>query len=160
MGAKLMKVFAKSYFIYGMSLSLTSFFAVPKGDTGIRLVYNGTSSGLHSHLWAPWFALPTICALPRALKIETFMADSDIREMFLNFILEEICARLAGVDLTHYVQRGEGALAGKRHMVRRGRCLMGGTFSPYQTRQGMGHAKELIMGDPNDEQNVYQWKEV
>jgi hypothetical protein len=24
----------------------------------------------------------------------------------------------------------------------------------------MGHAKEFIMGDPNDEQNVYHWKEV
>jgi hypothetical protein len=24
----------------------------------------------------------------------------------------------------------------------------------------MGHAKEFIMGDPNDEENVYQWKEV
>jgi hypothetical protein len=24
----------------------------------------------------------------------------------------------------------------------------------------MGHAKEMIMGDTNDEQNVYQWKEV
>jgi hypothetical protein len=80
--------------------------------------------------------------------------------MFLNFMLEERCARLAGVDLTHYVQRGEGALEGKRHLVRWGRCLMGGTFSPYQTGQGMGHAKEFIMGYPNDEQNVYQWKEV
>jgi hypothetical protein len=37
---------------------------------------------------------------------------------------------------------------------------MGGTFSPYQTGQGMSHAKELIMGESNDEQNVYQWKEV
>jgi hypothetical protein len=33
---------------------------------------------------------------------------------------------------------------------------MGGSFSPYQIGQGMGHAKEFIMGDPNDEQNVYQ----
>jgi hypothetical protein len=24
----------------------------------------------------------------------------------------------------------------------------------------MSHAKEFIMGDPNDEHNVYQWKEV
>jgi hypothetical protein len=53
MGAKLMKVFARRYFIYGMILSLTSFFAVPKGDTNIRLVYNGTSSGLNAHFWAP-----------------------------------------------------------------------------------------------------------
>jgi hypothetical protein len=37
---------------------------------------------------------------------------------------------------------------------------MGGTFSPYQMGQRMGHSKEIIMGDPTDEQNVYQWKEV
>jgi hypothetical protein len=160
MGAKLMKVFARHYFIYGMILSLMSFFAVPKGDADIRLVYNGTPSGLNVHLWAPWFALPTICALLRALELDTFMADSDIGELFLNFMLEERCARLAGVDLTHCVEMGEGALKGKIHLVRWGRCLMGGTFSPYQTGKGMGRAQELIIGDPNDDQNVYQWKEV
>jgi hypothetical protein len=109
-GAKLMKVFARRYFIYGTILSLMSFFDVPKGDTDIHLVYNGTYSGLNAHLWASWFALPTICALLRALEINTFMDDSDIGEMFLNFMLEERCAILAGVDLTHYVQRSEGAL--------------------------------------------------
>jgi hypothetical protein len=160
MGATLMKLFASHYFIYGVILSLTSLFAVPKGDMDICLVYNGTSSGLNAHLWAPWFAQPTICALLRALELDNFMADSDIGEMFLNFMLEERCARLTGVDLTHYVHRGEGALEGKIHLVRWGRCSMGGTFYPYQTGQGMGHAKELIMGDPNNEQNVYQWKEA
>jgi hypothetical protein len=57
-------------------------FAVPKGDTDIRLVYNGTSSDPNVHLCAPRFALPTICALLRALELNTFMADSDIGEMF------------------------------------------------------------------------------
>jgi hypothetical protein len=109
MGEKLKKVFARRYFLYGMILSLTSFFAIVKGATDIRMVYNGTSSGMNSHLWAPWFALPPICALLRALEVNTYMADSDIGEMFLNFILEERCTRLAGVDLTHYVQKGEGA---------------------------------------------------
>jgi hypothetical protein len=37
---------------------------------------------------------------------------------------------------------------------------MGGTFSPYKTGQGMGHAKERIMGDPNDVYNLFKWKEV
>jgi hypothetical protein len=58
------------------------------------------------------------------------------------------------------VEKGEAALEGKRRLVRWGKCLMGGTFSPYQTGQGVGHAKELIMGDPNNEQNVYQCKKV
>jgi hypothetical protein len=160
MGAKLMKVFVRHYFINGMILILTSLFAVPKGDTDIILVYNGTSSGLNAHLWAPWFALPTICALLIALKIDTFMGDYGIGGIFLNCMLEERCARLAGVYFIHYVQIVEGALEGKRHLVRWGRFLMGVTFSPYQTGQGMVQAKELIMGDPNDEHICYQCKEV
>jgi hypothetical protein len=158
MGAKLMKVLARRYLMYGMIMSLTWFFAVPKGDTYFRMVYNGTSSGMIAHLWAPWFTLPTICALLRTLDLDTFTVDSDIGEIFLNFMLEESCARLAVVDLTHYVEKGEDAQDGKRHLARWVRCLMGGTFSPYQTGQGMGHVKERIMGDPNDVYNVFKWK--
>jgi hypothetical protein len=128
MGEILKKVFARRYFLYGMILILTPFFAVTKGATDIRMVYNGTSSGMNSHLWAPWFDLPTICALLRALEVNTYMADSDIGEMFLNFILEEMCARLVGVDLTHYVEKGKGAPEGNHHLVRWGMCLMGGDF--------------------------------
>jgi hypothetical protein len=87
-------------------------------------------------------------------------AYSDIGEMFLNFMLEERCARLVGVHLTHYVKKGEGGPDGKRHLVRRGRCLMGRTPPPYKTGQGMGHTKEHIMGDPNDLYYVFKWKEV
>jgi hypothetical protein len=148
MGAKLMKLFARRYFIYGMILSLKSFFAVPKGDTDIRLVYNCTSSGLNTHLWAPWFVLPTICALLRALELDMFMADSDIGEIILNFMLEERCARLPGVDLTHYVERGEGALEGKRHLVRWGRCLMGGHFFSLSNRTRIGPCQGIDHGRP------------
>jgi hypothetical protein len=42
MGTKLMTVFSRQYFEYGLILSLTSFFSVPKGDTDIRMVYNDT----------------------------------------------------------------------------------------------------------------------
>jgi hypothetical protein len=70
------------------------------------MVYNGTLSGMNVHLLEPWFALPTICALLRALEMDTFMADSEIGEIFLNFMLEERCVRLTGVDLTHLVGKG------------------------------------------------------
>jgi hypothetical protein len=40
-----------------------------------------------------------------------FLGYLDIVEMFLNFMLEENCACLAGVDLTQYVPKGD--LAGK-----------------------------------------------
>jgi hypothetical protein len=77
-----MTVFARRYFEYGLILSLTSFFLVSKGDTDIWMVYNGTSSGMNTHLWVPWFALPTIYDLARFLEVGTFMGDSDIGEFF------------------------------------------------------------------------------
>jgi hypothetical protein len=83
-----MKVFARRYLLYGMVLSLTLFFAVPKGGTSVRMVYNGTSYRMNSHLWAPWFALPNICALLRALELDTFTADTYLGEMFLSLMLE------------------------------------------------------------------------
>jgi hypothetical protein len=73
---------------------------------------------MNAHLWAPWFALPTIYELARALEVGTFMVDSDIEEMFLNFMLEKNCAGLAVVDLAHYVPKGELAGEGQRHLVR------------------------------------------
>jgi hypothetical protein len=69
------------------------------------MVYNRTSSGINSHLWAPRFSLPTIYDLARALEVGTCMDDSDIGEIILNFILEHRCARLSGVDLMHYVSK-------------------------------------------------------
>jgi hypothetical protein len=43
----------------------------------------------------------------RAIVVDTFMVDSDVGEMFLNFMLEERCARFAGVDITLYVKEGK-----------------------------------------------------
>jgi hypothetical protein len=48
----------------------------------------------------------------------------------------------------------------QRHLMMRGRLFMGATSSPYQTVQGLWHAKELIFGDPTDSQNVFHWHRV
>jgi hypothetical protein len=60
MKRKLATVRNRRYIIPGTVRSLTSLFSVPKGDTDIRLVYDGTKSGLNKAVWAPWFPLPTI----------------------------------------------------------------------------------------------------
>jgi hypothetical protein len=67
MGDTLVKVFARRYLLYGIILSLTSFFAFQKGDIDIIMVFNGTSSGINAHIWAPWFALLIVCDLLWAL---------------------------------------------------------------------------------------------
>jgi hypothetical protein len=83
MGAKLAKLFTRRYFVYGIIWSLTLFFSVPKGETDIRMVCNGTLSGMNAYFWAPWFALSTIFALLRELEVGAYIADSEIGEMFL-----------------------------------------------------------------------------
>jgi hypothetical protein len=88
-----------------------------KGETDIQMVYNATFLGSNAYMWAPWFALPTIITLLMALELGTFMSDLDIAEMFLNFMLEEKCQRLTGVDLTHYIENGEGARGGSIHLA-------------------------------------------
>jgi len=67
--------------------SLTSFFAVPKGEGDIRTVYDGTKSSLNALFWAPLFPLPTVESLVRVFVTGSFMGDVGVREIFLNFIL-------------------------------------------------------------------------
>jgi hypothetical protein len=56
--AKLDKVLDRGYISPGWVASLTSYFAVPKGENDIRLVYDGSDSGLNEALWSPSFWLP------------------------------------------------------------------------------------------------------
>ena len=62
----------------GLVLALTSFFDVPKGKDDIRMVYDGTVSGLNRALWAPWFPLPTIESHLRLINPGYFMEDVDL----------------------------------------------------------------------------------
>ena len=81
MHSKLKKVWEQRYNAPGFIKSLTWLFTVPKGKDNIWMVYNGSKSGLNDVLWAPWFPL---------LTVGTYMANLDIHEMFLNFILHEL----------------------------------------------------------------------
>jgi len=57
---KLQKVRLRRYIAKGTVVSLTSFFSVPKGEDDIRMVYDGTKSGLNAAMWVPRFGLLTI----------------------------------------------------------------------------------------------------
>jgi hypothetical protein len=50
---KVQKVRGQRYIVKGKVISITSFFSVPKGKWDIRMVYNGTSCGLHPGLLYP-----------------------------------------------------------------------------------------------------------
>ncbi len=68
--------------------SVLDVFTVPKADD-IRPVYNGASSGLNDAIWAPWFGLPTVLSQLRGIQPVTYMGDTDVGEMFHNFMLED-----------------------------------------------------------------------
>jgi hypothetical protein len=89
------------------------------------------------------------------------MADTDLGEMFLNFVLHESLRELAGVDVTRYRDQEEekespDAVCWERWT----RCAMGLKPSPYQTTQAMLFAEDVIRGDPKDENNVFRWDNV
>jgi hypothetical protein len=155
---KLLKVQKRRYFEEGLVEALTSFFAVPKGEEDIRMVYEGTASGLNEALWAPWFTLPTVESLLRVVEPGTFMADVDLGEMFLNFFLDERVRRHAGVDLTKYLPNLVDP--GQSVWVRWSRCAMGLRPSPYCAVQTLAWLEEVIEGDPNDPENVFRYDKV
>lgn len=82
MKKKLDKVRVRRYITEGFVHSLTFFFSVPKGDNDIRMVYDGTKSGLNEAMWVPRFALPTIETHLRSIDEETFLADVDVGDCF------------------------------------------------------------------------------
>jgi len=159
MTKKLHNARGKGYIIPGTVKSLTSLFSVKKGNDDIRLVYDGTKSGLNKALWAPWFPLPTIEAHLRAVEPGSFMGDIDIGEMFLNFMLHERIQPYAGIDLTPFFPEELcQSPNGRRFLWEHwGRCGMGFCFSPYQTVQGVLFADEHIRGDPQDPSNILGW---
>jgi hypothetical protein len=161
MKKKLEKVRQLRYIVPGQVTSLTSFFAVPKGDEDIRMVYNGTKSGLNDSMWAPWFALPTIEAHLRFVDGQSFMGDIDVGDMFHNFMLHEKIRCVAGVDLTSFFPE-EVKKRKDVHMLWEhwGRCGMGFKPSPYYAIQGILFAEEHIRGDPTEQSNVFRWDSV
>ncbi len=162
---KLSKVLDKGYLADGHVRALTSFFTVPKGDKDVRVVHNGTKSGLNGCLWAPWFRLPTVEQHLRAVEPGTHLADVDIGEQFHNFIMHQTLQLYAGVDLTAYfpdevTDRVQGKRTKRTLWVRWTRCGMGFKISPYNSGQAMLFAEEVIRGDPTDASNIFYFDRV
>lgn len=155
---KLRDVRSKGYITKGEVKSLTSFFAVPKSDDDIRMVYNGTSSGLNDAVWAPWFALPTVDTHLRSTIPNTYMCDIDLSEMFLNFMLDKDLRAYAGVDFSKLFK--EEIEKGGTLWECWVRMLMGFKPSPYLTTREMRRVEEFLMGDVTNENNVFRWKTV
>lgn len=162
MKAKISDVRQKGYLSPGVASSLIRFFGVPKGDNDIRMVYDGTKSGLNDALWAPWFPLPTATTHLKIVDQGSWMSDNDAGEFFLNWMMDSRVRKLCGVDLTHFVSDSEKSTKskGSRKVEIWTRCAMGLRPSPYVCVKGMLLAKEIIVGDQWKEDNVFRWDHV
>jgi hypothetical protein len=155
MREKLAKVRKSRYICAAFVRSLTAFFSVDKGTNAIRMVYDGTISGLYDAIWVPRFVLPTLETHLRAVDEDTHMADVDVSDCFLNFMLHPTLRELAGVDLTHYFSE-EGEVLWEAWQ----RAAMGLKSSPFQAVSVLTVADEMIKGNHLDPKNQFRWARV
>ena len=171
---KLDNVRQRGYIRKGVVESLTDWFEVPKVIVDdvvmeIRMVYNGTSSGLNEALWAPNFWLPTSSTALRQLTYTSFCVDLDLGEMFLNFPLDPKIQPYAGVDLTPVkhllsdIDDIDTSSKKERNLPlweRWCRLFMGMTPSPYNAARHYYWAEEVARGDPRTFDNPMRYDEV
>jgi hypothetical protein len=154
---KLAKARERCYIGPGQVVSLTSFFAVPKGKDDIRMVYDGSVSGLNDDIWVPGFTLPTVHTHLRAVEAGTFMVDVDVGGVFLNFMLHSSIRPFAGLDISHFFAEDPKDVKRWETWYR---AAMGLTSSPYQACQAMGYAEEVMRGNRLNGSNVFRWDRV
>ena len=155
-------------------------FDVPKGESDIRMVYDGTKSGLNQSLWSPWFRLPTAEALFEVVMPGYWCTDNDYGDFFLNFPMHEDLKTYCGVDLTQlFTQEEIEALdvfdsfldeeldKDDKDQVKTAlilavweRMAMGLKTSPYVCVQFAGRSNRMILGSRNDPANPFEWSEV
>jgi hypothetical protein len=141
------------------------YFAVPKGEDDIRLVYDATANGLNECVWSPSFWLPSVNTLLRNLDKDSWMTDRDIGDMFLNFQLHEAAIPFTGVNLSTLYESSDDL--GPRMAVW-DRNLMGFAPSPYNSVKmalvveevSKGDRRQSSMGDDGRDQNPFQWETV
>ncbi|KAL7570650.1 hypothetical protein ACA910_014924 [Epithemia clementina (nom. ined.)] len=153
---KLNDVRRKGYITAGPCLATMNYFAVPKGDSDLRMVYDGTKSGLINCLFAPWFPLPDADALVNVLDDAYWCVDNDYGEMFLNFWLHSDLQQYSGMDITDVCGRGEKTVL----IEVWSRCPMGQSPSPYVTVQQTCRLKRIMLGERLDSNNVFNWSHV
>ncbi|GFH53884.1 hypothetical protein CTEN210_10360 [Chaetoceros tenuissimus] len=161
MRKKIKKVADRGYIKDGEVDSLISFFAVPKGEEDIRMVYDATKCGLNEVIWSPNFFLPTVATVVRSATPDTFFGDIDLGEMFLNYFLDEDLRSSAGVDVTNIADLLEVEVPeGKRLIMRWERNLMGLKSSLYNCIRTFLWSEDFIRGDRKDSNNPLRWDTV
>ena len=144
--------------------NVIDYFGVEKGESDIRVVFNGTSCGLNGSVWAPNFWLPTSKSMVRALNFNFKSVDIDLGEMFLNFPLSKKLIPYSGVDLTPFkIQLQNDKLAKKvngKLLATWNRTWMGFRPSPEWACRFYYLAEEFVRGNEKDIKNPLYWKSI
>ncbi|KAI2508113.1 hypothetical protein MHU86_6286 [Fragilaria crotonensis] len=138
---------ARRYYLESGHVSNSlDYFAVPKGDADVRVVFDGSSCGLNKALWSPNFFLPTASSAAMLLSFGTWMADMDFEEMFFhNFPMEDRLRKCSGVEV-----EGDGKVS---KLLRWTRMFMGLRPSPYCAVRYYYWGEEFARGDPGESSN-------
>ncbi|KAL7571512.1 hypothetical protein ACA910_020932 [Epithemia clementina (nom. ined.)] len=104
---KINDVHATGYISEGTCVAMINFFAVPKGNSDIQMVYNGTKSGLNKCLFAPSIPLPVGDVLINTLDDGYWCIDNNYGEMFLSFWLHPKLQLYSGMDFTSMHGKGK-----------------------------------------------------
>ena len=124
----------RRYLEEGFVRSNVNYFTVPKGEEDVRVVFDGTSSGLNEALWAPNFFLPSARAAALLITFSTWLADVDFGEMFHNFFVSNRIRKFSGVDVSPLASALQTPIKRDKrgaYIVRWTRLFMGMRPSPY-----------------------------
>jgi hypothetical protein len=130
---KMLKLLNRGYLDSDTIDALMNYFAVSKGLSDIRMVFDGTKSGLNDSLWVPWFALPTATTIRRTVLPGYWCAGNDFGEQFYNYWLLEDLRAMSGVDVSALFEDVPGQSA---KWFRWNLPAIGLKSSPYQAFQG------------------------
>jgi len=151
-----LKFVERDYVKPGNIQSLIGFFSVPKGDSDVQVVFDGTRSGLNEALWAPSFHLPTIDSLLPALEPGYWQSDIDVREQFYNFALDPRVRPFCGLDVSYYLDHHPGATLWLSWHHR----VMGLKSSPHGCVKMQALAEEVVRGDPSFQENPFYFDSI
>ena len=146
--------------------SFVDYFQIPKGLTDIRMVLNGTSSGLNSAVFTPNFWLPYSPTMTRLLHYDYRYVDLDVGECFLNFGIHKGLIPYSGMDLTCFKKQIKRDfpdmpfLEDKRLAAVWTRTWFGFRQSPEVSFIFHHLAEEIIRGDRRDKNNALRFDRI
>ena len=164
---KIAKVLRRRYLVTaGIKIkSLVKYFAVPKGEDDVQMVYNATANKLNDNVWVPLFYLSTIDSPTRAVDGPSWMTDHDVGDLFFNYQLHRDVVPYTGVDLYSLYESKDDVGPGWAVCDRN---LMGFAASPYNSIKMALVAEEVCQGNRHEqgvkadgrELNPFQWESV